>query len=278
MANSVTVRPRPWGYWIGKGIQYGVLILFALYVLVPFFWVVSTALKSQIEIAQDPLGPPPTWRWENIVQAWELGNFGRYFLNSVVVTVPIVLLVVSLSCLAGYGLARLKMPGRNFIFYLFLLGLMIPLFYILRDIGVLGTYWAMILPQTAISLPFGIFFMRAFFSGLPWDLADAAKIDGCNDFGVFGRVMLPLAGPAVAALVVFNFMGAWNAFLLPLIYMQTESLRPMMVGMMFFTTRYGVDYSMSMAGTLIIMLPVMVVYLIFQRQFIQGLTAGAVKG
>jgi len=278
MANSVTVRPRPWGYWIGKGIQYGVLILFALYVLVPFFWVVSTALKSQIEIAQDPLGPPPTWRWENIVQAWELGNFGRYFLNSVVVTVPIVLLVVSLSCLAGYGLARLKMPGRNFIFYLFLLGLMIPLFYILRDIGVLGTYWAMILPQTAISLPFGIFFMRAFFSGLPWDLADAAKIDGCNDFGVFGRVMLPLAGPAVAALVVFNFMGAWNAFLLPLIYMQTESLRPMMVGMMFFTTRYGVDYSMSMAGTLIIMLPVMVVYVIFQRQFIQGLTAGAVKG
>lgn len=286
MANSVTVRPRrPWGYWIGKGIQYGVLILFALYVLVPFFWVVSTALKSQIEIAQDPLGPPPTWRWENIVQAWKLGHFGRSFLNSVIVTVPIVLLVVSLSCLAGYGLARLKMPGRNFIFYFFLLGLMvpftgimIPLFYILRDIGVLGTYWAMILPQTAISLPFGIFFMRAFFSGLPSDLADAAKIDGCNDFGVFGRVMLPLAGPAVAALVVFNFMGAWNAFLLPLIYMQTESLRPMMVGMMFFTTRYGVDYSMSMAGTLIIMLPIMVVYVIFQRQFIQGLTAGAVKG
>ena len=131
--------------------------------------------------------------------------------------------------------------------------IMIPLFYILRDIGVLRTYWAMILPQTAISLPFGIFFMRAFFSGLPYDLTDAAKIDGCNDFGVFRRVMLPLAGPAVAALVVFNFMGSWNAFLLPLIYLQSDKLRPVMTGMMFFTTRWGVDYSMSMAGTLIVM-------------------------
>ena len=286
MASAVTVSPtRPKSYWIGKALQYGMLILFALYVLVPFFWVISTALKSNLEIAKDPLGLPPNWRFENIVQAWNQGKFGRYFINSVIVTVPIVMLVVSLSSLAGYGLARLKMPGRMLIFYFFLIGLMvpftaimIPLFYILRDIGVLGTYWAMILPQTAISLPFGIFFMRAFFSGLPYDLTDAAKIDGCNDFGVFRRVMLPLAGPAVAALIVFNFMGSWNAFLLPLIYLQSDSLRPIMTGMMFFTTRWGVDYSMSMAGTLIVMLPIMAVYVLFQRQFIQGLTAGAVQG
>ena len=242
-------------------------------------WVIFTALKSNLEIAQDPLGLPPNWRFENLAQAWNQGKFSRYFINSVIVTVPIVILVVSLSCLAGYGLARLKMPGRMLIFYFFLVGLMvpftaimIPLFYILRDIGVLGTYWAMILPQTAISLPFGIFFMRAFFSGLPHDLTDAAKIDGCNDFGVFRRVMLPLAGPAVAALVVFNFMGSWNAFLLPLIYLQSDKLRPVMTGMMFFTTRWGPDYSMSMAGTLIVMAPIMAVYLVFQRQFIQGLT------
>ena len=279
-------RPRkPLGLQIARAAQYGILILFALYVLVPFMWVIFTALKSNLEIAQEPLGPPPNWRFENLAQAWNQGKFSRYFVNSVIVTVPIVILVVSLSCLAGYGLARLKMPGRMLIFYFFLVGLMvpftaimIPLFYILRDIGVLGTYWAMILPQTAISLPFGIFFMRAFFSGLPYDLTDAAKIDGCNDFGVFRRVMLPLAGPAVAALVVFNFMGAWNAFLLPLIYLQSDKLRPIMTGMMFFTTRWGPDYSMSMAGTLIVMAPIMVVYLVFQRQFIQGLTAGAVRG
>ncbi len=273
------------GFWIAKGAQYGMLILFAVFVLVPFMWVIFTALKSNLEIAQEPLGLPPNWRFENLAQAWNQGKFSRYFINSVIVTVPIVILVVSLSCLAGYGLARLKMPGRMLIFYFFLVGLMvpftaimIPLFYILRDIGVLGTYWAMILPQTAISLPFGIFFMRAFFSGLPYDLTDAAKIDGCNDFGVFRRVMLPLAGPAVAALVVFNFMGSWNAFLLPLIYLQSDKLRPVMTGMMFFTTRWGPDYSMSMAGTLIVMAPIMAVYLVFQRQFIQGLTAGAVRG
>ncbi len=283
---QVARRPRrPARYWIARAVLYGVLILFALYVLVPFMWVVFTALKSNLEIAQDPLGLPPNWRFENLAQAWNQGKFSRYFVNSVIVTVPIVILVVSLSCLAGYGLARLKMPGRMLIFYFFLVGLMvpftaimIPLFYILRDIGVLGTYWAMILPQTAISLPFGIFFMRAFFSGLPYDLTDAAKIDGCNDFGVFRRVMLPLAGPAVAALVVFNFMGSWNAFLLPLIYLQSDKLRPVMTGMMFFTTRWGPDYSMSMAGTLIVMAPIMAVYLVFQRQFIQGLTAGAVRG
>lgn len=286
MASAMTVRPRrPMGFWIAKGAQYGMLILFAVFVLVPFMWVIFTALKSNLEIAQEPLGLPPNWRFENLAQAWNQGKFSRYFINSVIVTVPIVILVVSLSCLAGYGLARLKMPGRMLIFYFFLVGLMvpftaimIPLFYILRDIGVLGTYWAMILPQTAISLPFGIFFMRAFFSGLPYDLTDAAKIDGCNDFGVFRRVMLPLAGPAVAALVVFNFMGSWNAFLLPLIYLQSDKLRPVMTGMMFFTTRWGPDYSMSMAGTLIVMAPIMAVYLVFQRQFIQGLTAGAVRG
>jgi len=286
MASAMTIRPRrPAGFWIAKGAQYGMLILFAVFVLVPFMWVIFTALKSNLEIAQEPLGLPPNWRFENLAQAWNQGKFSRYFINSVIVTVPIVILVVCLSCLAGYGLARLKMPGRMLIFYFFLVGLMvpftaimIPLFYILRDIGVLGTYWAMILPQTAISLPFGIFFMRAFFSGLPYDLTDAAKIDGCNDFDVFRRVMLPLAGPAVAALVVFNFMGSWNAFLLPLIYLQSDKLRPVMTGMMFFTTRWGPDYSMSMAGTLIVMAPIMAVYLVFQRQFIQGLTAGAVRG
>ena len=171
MTSAMTIRPRrPARYWVGRAVQYGMLILFALYVLVPFMWVVFTALKTNFEIAQNPLGPPPNWRFENIVTAWNVGKFGRYFINSVIVTVPIVLMVVSLSCLAGYSLARLRMPGRMLIFYFFLIGLMvpftaimIPLFYILRDIGVLGTYWAMILPQTAISLPFGIFFMRAFF-------------------------------------------------------------------------------------------------------------------
>jgi raffinose/stachyose/melibiose transport system permease protein len=261
------------------------LLLFALYVLAPFFFVIATAFKTPGELQFNPLGLPTTLHWENFREAWEVGRFGRYFLNSVIVSVPIVLGTVSLSSLAGYGLARLKLPGGNFVFYFFLIGLMvpltaimIPLFYVLRDIGFLGTYWAMIAPQIALGLPFGIFFMRAFFRGLPYDLADAAKIDGCNDFGVFWRVMLPLAGPASTALSIFIFMGAWNAYLLPLLYMQSDSLRPLMVGMMFFTTRRTIDFTLTMAGTLIIMFPILVVYMLFQRQFVKGLTAGAVKG
>ena len=119
--------------------------------------------------------------------------------------------------------------------------------------------------------------MRAFFVGLPQELADAAMIDGCNEFGVFWRVLLPLAGPALSTLAVLNFMGAWNSFLLPLIYMQREALRPLVLGLMFFQGRFTQNYPLTMAGATITMLPIIILYLFFQRQFVQGLAAGALK-
>src|SRR5690606_37286776 len=232
------------------------------------------------EIAANPLGFPTTLRWDNYIEAWTVGRFGKYFLNSVIVSIPIVLGVIALASLAGYGLSRLQFRGSNLVFLVFLLGLMvpfqsimIPLFYILKDIGFLGTYWAMIVPSIALGMPFSIFFMRAFFSGLPQELADAAEIDGCNEFLVFWRVMLPLAGPAISTLVVLQFMGAWNAFLLPLIYMQKEAIRPLVLGLMFFQSRYTQNYPLTMAGATIVMLPIILVYLFFQRRFVQGLTA-----
>jgi ABC-type glycerol-3-phosphate transport system permease component len=273
------------GSLILKVVQYGVLIFFALVCLVPIFWVLASSLKTTREIAINPLGPPTTFHWENYVQAWTVGRFGSYFANSIIVTVPIVIGSVGLACLAGYGLARYKVPGGNLIFYTFLLGLMvpfqsimIPLFYILRDIQLLGTYWAMILPSIVVGLPFGIFFMRAFFLRLPDELADAAKIDGASEFMVFWRVMLPLSMPAIAAQVVFQFMGAWKEFLIPLIYIQREELRPLVLGLMFFKGRYTQNIPLTMAGATIVMLPIIVIYIIFQRKFIQGMTAGALKG
>jgi raffinose/stachyose/melibiose transport system permease protein len=286
LSPTQTVAPkRPWRYWAGKLLKYSVLIFFVLLAIVPVFWVLSTSLKTTQEIAVSPLGPPTSWRFGNYAEAWVQGRFGKYFGNSVFVSIPIVLGTVSLASLAGYALARFKLPGRSFIFYFFLLGLMvpfqsimIPLFYTLKDIGFLGTYWAMIVPMIALGMPFSIFFMRAFFLGLPGELADAAKIDGCNDFNVFRFVMLPLAGPAIATLSVFTFMSAWNAFLLPLIYMQKEELRPIVLGLMFFRSRYTQNIPLTMAGATIVMLPIIIVYMVFQRKFIQGLTAGAVKG
>lgn len=273
------------GSLIIKILQYAVLIFFALVCLVPIFWVLANSLKTTREIALNPLGPPTTFRWDNYAEAWTVGRFGRYFANSIIVTVPIVIGSVGLSSLAGYGLARFKVPGSNLIFYTFLLGLMvpfqsimIPLFYILRDIQLLGTYWAMILPSIVVGLPFGIFFMRAFFLRLPDELADAAKIDGASEFAVFWRVMLPLSLPAIAAQVVFQFMAAWKEFLIPLLYIQREELRPLVLGLMFFKGRYTQNIPLTMAGATIVMLPIVIIYIIFQRKFIQGMTAGALKG
>lgn len=270
--------------YLGIALRYAVLILFALICLIPLFWVISSSLKNTREIAMNPLGFPTTLRWENFVEAWTVGRFSKYFANSVIVSIPIVFGSMLFSSLTGYGLARLKFPGSGIIFYAFLIGLMvpfqsvmIPLFYLLKDIGFLGTYWAMIVPSIALGLPFGIFFMRAFFAGLPSELADAAEIDGCNEWGVFTRVMFPLAGPAVSTLAVLSFMGAWNSFLLPLIYMQKESLRPLVLGLMFFRDSYSRNVPLTMAGATIVMLPIIVIYLIFQRKFIQGLTSGAIK-
>jgi ABC-type glycerol-3-phosphate transport system permease component len=283
-ANVRHHRRYPAGAWLGKTLRYGVLILFALFCVIPLFWVLATSLKTTREIAVNPLGFPETLRWDNYLTAWVQGRFSQYFLNSVYVAIPIVLGTVGLSCLAGYGLARFRFPGAGFVFYLFLLGLMIPfqsimipLFYILKDASLLGTRWAMIAPSIALGLSFGIFFMRAFFAQLPPELADAAMIDGCNEFDVFWRVLLPLAGPAVATLAVLNFMGAWNSFLLPLIYMQKEELRPLVLGLMFFQSRYTRDFPLTMAGATITMLPIIAVYLFFQRQFVQGLTSGAFR-
>ena len=186
--------------------------------------------------------------------------------------------------LAGYALALLPLPGRDGILMLFLLGLMvpfqsvmIPLYYLLRDLHLLETYWAFIVPGIALRLPFGIFLMRGFFRGLPPELADAARIDGANEWHVFRQVMLPLAMPGLATLVVFQFMWTWNQFLMPLIFVQRDELRPVSLGTMFFFGRFTADRGMIAAGVTISMLPVVILYLFLQRRFIEGITAGALK-
>ncbi len=205
-------------------------------------------------------------------------------MNSVIVSLPTVIGSVLLAALGGYGFARFRLRGGQILFYVFLLGLMvpfqsimIPLFYILRDLKMLGTYWAFIIPSIALGLPFGIFFMRAFFIRMPQELAEAAKINGASELQVFWRIMLPLATPGITSLAVFSFMGAWNSFLLPLIYMQREELRPLVLGLMFFRGRFTTNRPLTMVGTMIGMLPLVLVYVLFQRKFIQGMTAGAVK-
>lgn len=264
--------------------RYGILVIFTLIFFVPVIWVWSSALKTSLEIAKDPFGLPQNWRWENISKAWNVGHFDRYMGNTVIYCVAIVGGVVALSALSGYALALLPLPARGAILMIFVLGLMvpfqsvmIPIYYLLRDIHLLETYWAFILPGIALRLPFGIFLMRGFFRGLPPELRDAARIDGAGELSVFRQIMLPLAIPGLATLIVFQFIWTWNQFLMPLVFVQSDDLRPVSLGTMFFFGRFSADRGLIAAGVTISMLPMLVLYLLLQRRFIEGITAGALK-
>ena len=274
--------PRTWRF-AGWG-RHLVLMFFAVLSFYPILVMWFTALRPSREAMTSPFGLPTSLHLENFTTAWTRGRFADYFLNSVIITVPSVVGVVALSALAGYGIARFRFRGRMAVFYLILLGLtvpfqsvMIPLYYQLLAMGLLGTYLAVILPSIAFGLPFGVFLMQSFFEDLPSELHDAGRTDGCGEFRIFWSIMLPLARPAISTLVVFQFMRSWNEFLMPLLYLQQEDLRPIPLGLMFFQGAYNRDIGLIAAGVSLATIPVIIVYLVFQRQFVRGLTAGAVK-
>lgn len=265
-------------------LRYGVLVLFLVLFILPFLWIWFSALKTNTEINDDPFGLPTSWRWGNLSEAWTTGRFGNYIGNSVLYCAFVVPAVAVLSCLAGYALGQLRLPGERTIAIVFLLGIMIPFqsimvpqYDLVRDLGILGTYWGVIVPGIALGLAFGIFLMRAFFRGLPGETGSAARIDGANEWQVFRQIMLPLARPGLLTLVVFQFMTTWNMLLIPLLYGQDENLRPISTGIMFFIGEYSSDRSLIAAGVTLSSLPIIAVYLFFQRRFIQGLSTGALK-
>lgn len=270
---------------LSQFLQFALLLLVLIVSLAPIMLMWMSAFKTRQQISLNPLALPTSLTLTNLIQAWTVGRFGQYVTNSILVTIPVVLGVVSLSALAGYGFARFRFWGHQLIFYAFLIGLMvpfqsimIPLYFNIKSLGLLGTYWAMILPAIGLGLPFGIFLLQSFFRGLPHELGDSARVDGCDEFQVFWRVLLPLARPAVSSLVVFQFMWTWNAYLMPLLLLNQEALRPITLGLMFFQGRYTSDYALISAGVMIVTLPIVLVYIVMQRQFLRGLTAGALRG
>jgi ABC-type glycerol-3-phosphate transport system permease component len=205
-----------------------------------------------------------------------------------VITTITVISVVALSSLAGYALARFYFPGNNIIFFIFIVGLMIPffsvmipLFYELKSLSLLGTNAAVILPAiagaTGVGLPLGVFLMRSFYMDLPEELADAARVEGATEFQVFRRIMLPLSMPGVAVLAVLVFFQTWNNFLLPLVYLQGSENQMLASGLYLFAGGRTGEYELAAAGSLIMTVPVVILFLIFQKYFIRGLTAGAFK-
>jgi raffinose/stachyose/melibiose transport system permease protein len=273
-------RLRPGGVAV-----YIVLVLFLLLALVPFVIVVLASFKTNAELSRGVFALPEVWRWENYVRAWTEGRFGQYFFSSVVVAVAVVSMATVFSILAGYAFGRMRFRLSGLLFGIFLLGIMvpqeafiIPLYHTMRRLGLYDTYWAMILPQVGLSVCFGAFWMRGAFAGLPQDLEDAARVDGCSSWSALWRVLLPVVRPALLTLIVLLFVWTWNDFLLALVLVTSENLRTLPLGLAFFQGRYSMDAALVSAGAVMVAVPTIVIYVIFQRQFIQGVTAGAVQG
>lgn len=252
--------------------------------LYPFVWTILDSLNSTQGIFKGEL-IPSALHWSNYQRAWVTGNMRAYIGNSIIVTIASVALTLIVSCPAGYAFGRMRFPGANALFYLYLLGLtvpfqavLIPVFYLLKDLHLINNLAGIVLVQVGTGVPFSVFLMRNFFRSLPGELADAARIDGCNEFTVFSRIMLPLAKPATLALVIFAFIGSWNDYLLPLIALQDDKKRTLPVGLVHFSGQYATDYSLIFAATVISFIPTIIIYLIFQRQFIEGVNVGASKG
>jgi len=264
-------------------LTYTLLTLFLLAALMPFIGIFLTAFKTTSELAAGPFALPETWRWQNFVDAWEGAQFGRYFRSSVIVVVPVVVIATLLSTMSGYAFGMIRFWGDNALLLLIVLGLMvpteaviIPLWQFMGQLGLRNTYWALILPQVALSFAFGTFWMRAHFKGMPRELVDAAVVDGCNTWDVLWRVLFPLSRPALLSLVVLLFMWTWNEFFLVLV-MVTGDLRTLPVGLALLRGRYAADVPVMAAAATIVSLPVLVLYVFFQRHFIRGMVSGALK-
>lgn len=263
------------------------LLIWAVMVIFPFLWMIMTSLKTNQEILFSPWSFPDVLQWENFSNAWNEARIGRYVLNSVIVISMSLTGTLLVSAMAAYVISRFQFPGNRFIFYLFMAGLMfpvflglVPLYFLMDDLGIKDTYHGLALVYIAYSLPFTIFFLVGFFKTLPGEVAEASTVDGAGPYRTFFQIMLPMAKPGLIAMGIFNFLGHWNQYLLPLVLMQNDDMRMLSqgLGMLAIQQGYQNDYGALFAAMTITMVPTLIVYVIFQRRLESGLTAGALKG
>ena len=269
---------------VGKVIVYIVLSLGAVIMVLPFLWTVLSSLKNMGQtFAVPPKIIPDPFVWENYPESLQALPFGRAYFNSFYIAVVVVAVQLLTASMAGYAFAKLKFSGHNLLYVLLIATMMIPykvtmipLFIIMKNLGLLGTHMSLILPA-ALFNAFGVFLMRQFIAALPDELEEAAIIDGAPVPMIFFKIVLPLVKPSLAAFGIFVFLGQWNNFLYPLIFLnKTESFTvPLLLN--FFKGTYATDYPLLMAGTVISILPVLVVYMFFQKQIIQGIAVTGMK-
>lgn len=279
-ASGARRRRFPYGKWL--------LALFlvpaAIFMLAPFLWMISTSLKGVGQVFEyPPRWIPETFHWENYARVFTVLPFARFFLNSAIVATTVTVLQLVTCSLAAYAFARLRFPGRDAIFLAYLGTLMIPgqvilipNFILLKYLGWINTYWALIVPGAFSA--FGTFLLRQYFLTIPGELEDAAVVDGASRFQIYTRVILPLAGPALSALAIFTFLAQWNSFLFPLVVTNTTEMSTLTVGLRTLQGQYNTAWTLLMAGAVIALVPVLLVFLFAQRYIIRGIALTGLGG
>ncbi|MGI8949540.1 MAG: carbohydrate ABC transporter permease, partial [Ornithinimicrobium sp.] len=253
--------------------------------LVPFLWVISSAFKDNTEIFGSMALLPESWKWDNFKEAWVGGQFGRYFINTIIVAVGTTAIRVAVAAPAGYEFAKTQLKYASWLFYLYLFGItlpiesiIVPLFFQVKDLGLVNSHLGLILALVGTGVPFGVYLMRSFFRDLPDALGEAARLDGASEWEIFFRIMMPLAKPGLLALGVFSFLGAWNEYFLSILLLITEDTRTIPLGLVRFQQTNMTDYGAMFAAITLAIIPSLLIYVVLQRQFISGLAAGATKG
>lgn len=265
--------------------RYVVLVILALISLTPLYLFITESLKSQAELAANPIGLPQEWKWGNFAEAWTTGNIGSGMLNSLVIVAGTVLLVVIIASLAAYAMARLQVAGSSGVFvYLLVVAslpiqlFLVPLFYLMAQVHLYDTHLGLILIHAAVFSPFATLLLRSFMIDIPKDFEEAARIDGANELTVFGRILLPMAWPGVLTIALTVALQSYNEFLLAVTFIQSEEFLPVSSAMFSFKQGFTQDYSLITAAGVIMAAPMILGFLLMQRKFMDGLTSSGLGG
>lgn len=270
---------------INRGLIYLILILFTLVNAYPIFWMIMNSFKTGQEFALNPFSIPVKWVLENYSDAWVTANIGKYFFNSLVVGMGAVIIAILTGAFASYFLSRFDFKGRNILYGFFIIGLLVPIhatlvpmFILMQKLGILNTYWALIFPYVAFNLPITIFLLTSFMSSFSREIEESAIMDGCGVFRMFWTIILPMSRPAIATAVILNFINNWNEFSFALVLINDKALNTLPLGLANFAGQYTTNYTAQMAGLTMVLIPTILFYLIMEKQIVQGMTEGAVKG
>ena len=260
------------------------LVIVALVFFYPMVWMVLSSFKTNQAIFTTPFSWPTSFDFERWVEAWDVGNIGQYALNSAITTAASTAAILLVGAGAAFAFSRYRFRGRSALMSLFALGLVLPLqsYFIAQStlftrLGITDTRLALIIPYTAMGLSLAIYLLKVYLDALPDELFEAARIDGAGDWRVFQTLALPLLRPGIATVAIFSALNAWNEFLLALLYIQSDELKTIPTGLLAFSTRYVTDYSLLFAALSTVTVPMIAVYVAFNRQIVEGITAGSVK-